>query len=315
MSDSYDVVVIGAGPVGLYAGFFAAQNGLRAAIVDAQPEVGGQLTSLYPQKFIFDVAGYPQVHATELVDELKRQTLQYNVPTFLNFKVAALTSDSRGCAVKAEDGREVHGRFTLVAAGSGMIVPRKLELADAEKYLGRGLEYVVQNIEDYRGRKVLIIGGGDTALDWANYLVDVATHVTLIHRSERFVGFEGSLQRLQQTSCDIFTNTRLISVSGADVVRGVVIANETEHWSKELEINRILGCIGFTPKLGFIKAAGFEVAEGSIRADASMRTNIDNVYAVGDIANHPGRIKLISTGFGNVQIAVHDILRRIHPTD
>lgn len=311
MIDVCDVVVIGAGPVGLYAGFFAAENKLQVAIVDALPDVGGQLTALYPQKFVFDVAGYPQVTATELVDKLKRQALKHHVSLLLEFKVVRLSlCEDESYRIVSEQGREICGRYIIIAVGAGLITPRKLELPEAEKYLDRGLEYVVRDVEEYRHRRVLIVGGGDTALDWANFIVDVAREVTLIHRSERFVGFEGSLQKLWQSSCTVYTDTRLTAISGEGMVERVQITNSKEGWAKELEVERILGCIGFTPKLGFIKEIGFEIAEGSIRADENMRTNVTNVYAVGDISNHPGRIKLISTGFGNVQIAVNDIIQR-----
>jgi len=311
MIDVYDVVVIGAGPVGLYAGFFAAENKLRVAIVDALPDVGGQLTALYPQKFIFDVAGYPQVTATQLVDKLKSQTLKHHVSLLLEFKVVTLSlCEDESYRIVSEQGREIRGRYIIIAVGAGLITPRKLELPGAEKYLDRGLEYVVKDVEEYCRRRVLIVGGGDTALDWANFMVDVAESVTLIHRSSRFVGFEGSLRRLQQSACTIYIDTGLTGISGEGKVERVEITNSKEGWTKELEIERILGCIGFTPKLGFITEIGFEIAEGSIRADENMRTNVTNVYAVGDISNHPGRIKLISTGFGNVQIAVKDVIRR-----
>jgi ferredoxin/flavodoxin---NADP+ reductase len=310
MTDIYDVVVIGAGPVGLYAGFFAAENKFRVAIVDSLPDVGGQLTALYPQKFIFDVAGYPQVTATELVDKLKRQVLKHHVSLLLEFKVVGLSlCEDQSYRIISEQGREIRGRHIIMAVGAGLITPRKLELPEAERFEGRGLEYVIKNVEEYRHRRVLIVGGGDTALDWANYMVDVASEVTLIHRSEKFVGFEGSLQKLRQSSCTVYTDTKLTTISGEGKVERVQVTNSKEGWSKELEIERILGCIGFTPKLGFIKDIGFEITEGSIRADGNMRTSVANIYAVGDISNHPGRIKLISTGFGNVQIAINDISR------
>lgn len=310
MPELHDVIVVGAGPVGLFAGFFAAEKGLRTAIVDALPEVGGQLIALYPQKFIFDVAGYPQVAANQLVESLKRQVIKHHVPILLEFKVVAITRDEEGnYRVVSDQGKEIWGRFIVIAAGAGLIAPRKLEVPEAEKYEGRGLEYVVRDLEDYRHKRVLVIGGGDTALDWANFLVGHANEVTLIHRSSRFVGFEGSLQKLQQSSCAVYVDTILGGILGDGKVERVRISCSSEGWTKELAVDRILGCIGFTPKLGFIKEAGFEIAEGSIRADERMRTKLPQVYAVGDISNHPGRIKLISTGFGNVQVAIGDILQ------
>jgi ferredoxin/flavodoxin---NADP+ reductase len=313
MTDTHDIVVIGAGPVGLYAGSFASEKGLRVAVVDALSEVGGQLTALYPQKSIFDVAGYPEISAKQLVENLKRQLIKYHALVMLGFRVASLSREENGdYLITSDDKREVRARSVIVAAGAGLISPRKLELADAVRYEGRGLEYVVSDPESYRKKRVLVIGGGDTALDWANFFVDRAAAVTLIHRSSRFVGFEGSLQALLRSSCAVHTDTTLTGIFGDGKVESVQMANSKEGWNKTLEVDRILGCIGFTPRLGFIKEAGFEIAEGSIKADSKMRTGLPHVYAVGDISNHPGRIKLISTGFGNVQAAIGDILQ---PTD
>jgi thioredoxin reductase len=310
MKKTHDIVIIGAGPVGLFAAAFAAQCKLDVAMVDALPDVGGQLTALYPQKFIFDVAGYPKVTASGLVEELKKQLKRHDVPTYLNFKVAHLERTPEFTyKVTSEDGQYLFGKYVVIAAGAGMITPRKLELPEAEKYFGQGLEYVVRDTEEYRDQKILVIGGGDTALDWANFFAEMSKDVTLIHRSTKFVGFEGSLRKLEQTGCKIFVDTKLTAVDGDGKVEKASITNTREGWTKELEVDRILGCLGFTPKLGFVKECGFEIGEGSIKTDSRMRTNLDAVYAIGDISNHPGRIKLISTGFGNVQIAVNDILQ------
>jgi len=311
----YDVVTVGAGPIGLFASFCAVDKKLSAAVVDALPYVGGQLTALYPQKFIFDVAGYPKVTAADLVDQLFRQVTQHEVPVLVNFKVVEMVREPDGeYKLTAEDGRYVHARYVLIAAGAGMISPRKLELEDADQFVGKGFEYVVKNVEDYRDKRVLVIGGGDTALDWANFFTAMSPEVTLIHRSTKFVGFEGSLKRLQKTPCRILTDTKILAIKGDAQVTGATVTNIKDSTVTELAVDRILGCIGFTPKLGFLKEHGFEIADGSIRADKFMRTSVDNIYAIGDISNHPGRIKLISTGFGNVQIALNHIASLVHET-
>ncbi len=315
MKKIYDVVIVGAGPIGLFASFCAVDKKLSAAVVDALPYVGGQLTALYPQKFIFDVAGYPKVTASELVDQLFRQVTQHEVPVLVNFKVVEMVREPDGeYRLTAEDGRYVHAKYVLIAAGAGMISPRKLELEEADQYIGKGFEYVVKNVEDYRDKRVLVIGGGDTALDWANFFTAMSPEVTLIHRSTKFVGFEGSLKRLQKTTCRILTDTKILAIKGDKQVTGATVSNIKDGSLTELAVDRILGCIGFTPKLGFLKDHGFEIADGSIRADKFMRTSVENIYAIGDISNHPGRIKLISTGFGNVQIALNHIASLVHET-
>ncbi len=315
MKKIYDVVTVGAGPIGLFASSCAVDKRLSTAVVDALPYVGGQLTALYPQKFIFDVAGYPKVTAAELVDQLFRQVTQHEVPVLVNFKVVEMVREPDGeYKLTAEDGRYVHAKYVLIAAGAGMISPRKLELEEADQFIGKGFEYVVKNVEDYRDKRVLVIGGGDTALDWANFFTAMSPEVTLIHRSTKFVGFEGSLKRLQKTSCRILTDTKILAIKGEGQVTGATVTNIKDGTVTELAVDRILGCIGFTPKLGFLKDHGFEIADGSIRADEFMRTSVDNIYAIGDISNHPGRIKLISTGFGNVQIALNHIASLVHET-
>lgn len=315
MKKVYDIVTVGAGPIGLFASFCAVDKKLSAAVVDALPYVGGQLTALYPQKFIFDVAGFPKVTASELVDQLFRQVTQHEVPVLVNFKVIEMVREPDGeYKLTAEDGRYVHAKYVLIAAGAGMISPRKLELEEADQFIGKGFEYVVKNVEDYRDKRVLVIGGGDTALDWANFFTAMSPEVTLIHRSTKFVGFEGSLKRLQKTSCRILTDTKILAIKGEKQVTGATVTNIKDGTVTELAVDRILGCIGFTPKLGFLKDHGFEIVDGSIRADKFMRTSVDNIYAIGDISNHPGRIKLISTGFGNVQIALNHIASLVHET-
>ncbi len=315
MKKIYDVVTVGAGPIGLFASFCAVDKKLSAAVVDALPYVGGQLTALYPQKFIFDVAGFPKVTASELVDQLFRQVTQHEVPVLVNFKVVEMVREPDGeYKLTAEDGRYVHAKYVLIAAGAGMISPRKLELEEADQFIGKGFEYVVKNVEDYRDKRVLVIGGGDTALDWANFFTAMSPEVTLIHRSTKFVGFEGSLKRLQKTTCRIFTDTKILAIKGDKQVTGATVSNIKDGSVTELAVDRILGCIGFTPKLGFLKDHGFEIVDGSIRADKFMRTSVENIYAIGDISNHPGRIKLISTGFGNVQIALNHIASLVHET-
>lgn len=309
MKKIHDVVIVGAGPVGLYATFLAAEKKLRPAVVDALSYVGGQLTALYPQKYIFDVAGYPKVTAADLVTELHKQVKQHESPVLTSFKVVKLERESGGeYKLTAEDGRYVHGYYVLIAAGAGMIVPRTLGIEDAENYQGKGFEYVVKNVEDYRDQRVLVIGGGDTALDWANFFTGIAKEATLIHRRKRFIGFEGSLRRLEKSTCNIITDAKLVGIHGDGKVEMAQFQVKGEEKPRELKVDRILGCIGFTPKLGFLKEHDFEIAEGSIKADQYMRTSVENIYAVGDISNHPGRIKLISTGFGNVQTALNHIV-------
>ncbi len=311
MAATFDVVIIGAGPIGLYATHVAGSMGLTTALVDALPEVGGQLIALYPKKFIFDVAGHPGVTAESLVAQLKEQALQTSPAIELGFKVVSLNREQGDYRIIAEDGRELLGRHIIIAAGAGIITPRKLGLAEEEQFLGKGLEYIVRDLEAYRGARILVVGGGDTALDWANYFVAEGNEVTLLHRRDRFIGFEGSLEKLRGSNATIYTFAKLTSISGDGKVERAAIAHSKEGWEKEIEVDQILVCVGFVPKLGFLKEGELEIAQSSVVADHKLRTNLENVYVVGDIANHPGRIKLISTGFGNALTALDDIRKRL----
>lgn len=310
MTSVFDVVIVGAGPVGLYAATTAGEYRLSTALVDALPQVGGQLTALYPKKYIFDVAGYPQISAEDLVQKLEQQARQFELTIELNFRVVGIERQPEGeYKVVAEDGRTLSGHHIVIAAGGGMIQPRKLELENAESYLGNGLEYVVGDTESYRDKRVLVVGGGDTALDWAVYFSEIGKQVTLVHRTDRFIGFEGTLEKLRSAGVTILTHTVVKGLSGEGKVERVEVTNRKEGRTRELEVDKVLVCIGFVPKLGFLKEGQFKISESSVKADGKMRTGIENIYAVGDISNHPGRLKLISTGFGDVHAAITDIAR------
>jgi thioredoxin reductase len=306
----FDVLIIGAGPVGLYAATAAGEYRLSTALVDALPHVGGQLTALYPKKHIYDVPGYPKITAEGLVQKLEQQARQYEPTIELRFKVIGIERQPTGeYTVTGEDGRSLSGRYVVIAAGGGMIQPRRLDLADAEGYLGKGLEYVVSETDSYRDKRVLVVGGGDTALDWANFFAETSKEVTLVHRTDRFIGFEGTLEKVRSAGVTILTHTVVTGLSGVGKVERVRLKNKKEDWSRELDVDKVLVCIGFVPKLGFLKEGQFEISESSVKADRNMRTVLENVYAVGDISNHPGRIRLISTGFGDVHAAITDIAR------
>lgn len=315
MSDQvYDITIVGAGPVGLFAAYYSGLRDLTTKIIDHLPQVGGQLTTLYPQKYIYDVAGFTKIQASELAENLYEQAKQYNPAFCLNQRVHRLSYlDDGSLKVTAESG-EVHlTKKLIITAGAGVFSPKKLEVPGVEKFLDRDFYYLVTDVEKFRKKKLLVIGGGDTALDWAIYLKEVARRVTLIHRSNKFVAAPSSIKQLLSSKIEVLTFTELKEIKGNSHLEGVVVINNTTKEEKELEIDSILCCIGFTPNLGPLKEWGLELAASSIKVNQRMETNLSGIYAAGDVTTYDGKLRLICTGFSEAAIAVNHAAHAINP--
>jgi len=310
----YDITIVGAGPVGLFAAYYSGLRDLTTKIIDHLPQVGGQLTTLYPQKYIYDVAGFTKIQASELAENLYEQAKQYNPAFCLNQRVHRLSYlDDGSLKVTAESG-EVHlTKKLIITAGAGVFSPKKLEVPGVEKFLDRDFYYLVTDVEKFRKKKLLVIGGGDTALDWAIYLKEVARRVTLIHRSNKFVAAPSSIKQLLSSKIEVLTFTELKEIKGNSHLEGVVVINNTTKEEKELEIDSILCCIGFTPNLGPLKEWGLELAASSIKVNQRMETNLSGIYAAGDVTTYDGKLRLICTGFSEAAIAVNHAAHAINP--
>ncbi len=317
-----DLTIIGGGPTGLFALFYAGMRGASAQIVDALTEVGGQLTALYPEKYIFDVAGFPKILAKDLVRALAEQASQFHqdtgLPTHLGQRVVGLEEENGHFVLVTETDR-FPSRSVLIAAGIGAFSPRKLPQAFAAEWYGRGVHALVSDPEEYRGRDVLIIGGGDSAFDWCAQLCDRARSVTLIHRSDRFRAHAATVSEVLAAAgagngkVNVFTFHELHAIHGDSKISGVTIREVKAKTTRDLDVDVILPMLGYVSDLGTLLKWGLTIEKDEIVVTTQMETGRPGIYAAGDITTYPGKLKLIATGFGEAAIAVNQAVHHVYP--
>ena len=316
MSETRDITVIGAGPVGLSAAFWAGMREASCQIIDSLPDLGGQLTTLYPEKWIYDVPGHPRVLAKDLVDQLKQQTLeQFDVPVHLETTAQTISWDGDEVVLHTDKG-EMRSRAVIIAGGHGAFEPKKLPVTeiDLEPWEGRGVHYLVGEKKAFAGKRVAIVGGGDSALDWVINLQDTADRVHLIHRRDGFRAHEVTVKQvmdLQEAGeVDVHIPYTVREVAGNGNIERVHLEGPEPI---DLEIDALLLQLGFSTKLGPLKDWGLEISKGAIVVDPVMKTNLDKVWACGDITTFPGKLKLIATGFAEAAIAVAQAVHSFRP--
>ncbi len=311
--DLFDLTIIGAGPVGLFGAFYAGMRGMKVKLVDSLAELGGQLSALYPDKYIYDMAGFPKVLARDLVRDLSEQAMQFHPAICLEEKVTTLTPVEGGFELGTERGRTHRTKTVLITAGVGAFAPKKLENAEFAKWEGKGLHYVIPNLKIFAGRRVLVVGGGDSAVDWALHLEEIAKEVTLIHRRDSFRAHEDSVKKLHASSAKVVLFHELKDVQGDDRVRRAVIFDNRSKEETTVEIDDLVVNFGFLANLGPIKTWGLNFEKISIVVNQQMETNIPGVMAAGDITTYPGKLKLIVTGVGEATMAVCTAKMRCDP--
>lgn len=318
--DVYDITIIGAGPTGLFAAFYAGLRQMRTKIIEALPEPGGQLAVLYPEKLIYDVPGFPKILAQDLVRHLVEQVALFDPEMIYEQRIDTLTRTT------VDGGEEVWrlgtqagahlSRTVVISAGIGAFQPSKIDRPGITDYEGKGVYYFVKDKRPYRGKRILIVGGGDTAVDWALNLKDWAGHITLIHRRDQFRAHESSLAALRTSGIPVLTPFELKRVYGDGKVEGATIFNNQLGSERELQVDAVLVNIGFKAALGPIESWGVELADvRHIRTDGFMETNLKGVFAAGDIAAVDGGepLNLIVTGFGQAAIAANAAKRYVDP--
>ncbi|MFC7496212.1 MULTISPECIES: NAD(P)/FAD-dependent oxidoreductase [unclassified Nocardioides] len=305
-----DLLVIGAGPTGLFATYYAGFRGMKVAVVDSLPELGGQITAMYPEKQILDVAGFSTVKGRELVEGLVAQASTAK-PTYLLERTAStLAEDADGVTVGLDDGTEVRAKAVLIAAGIGKFSPRPLPAG--EGWLGRGLEFFVPSFQPYAGKDVVIVGGGDSAFDWALHLEPVAQSVTLVHRRDAFRAHERTVEAVRASKVEIVTRAEVSAIHGNGTVESVEITVDGETTTRPAQA--IVAALGFVADLGPIQQWGIEVAKRHVIVDSAMRTNLPRVFAAGDVNEYPGKVRLIAVGFGEAATAVNNAAVAIDPS-
>jgi ferredoxin/flavodoxin---NADP+ reductase len=310
-----DVAIIGAGPTGLFAAFYAGLRQMSVKLLDSLEILGGQLTTLYPEKYIYDVAGFPKVLSKDLSAGLVEQAIQYHPEVCLGEQVRELHFDEASRVYSLVTPKATHrARSIVVSAGVGAFQPKTLPLPNAKGFEGHGLHYFVKDLSGFAGRRVLIVGGGDSAVDWANMLAPIAGQLTLIHRRDQFRAHEDSVTKVKCTSCRIKTFYELKSISGNGRLQQATIYDNRSKAEETLDVDDVLVNIGFVNSLGPIKDWGLELEGAQVKVDSMMQTNRPGIFAAGDICTYPGKLKLIATGFGEACIAVNFAKHYLDPT-
>jgi thioredoxin reductase (NADPH) len=307
-----DVLIVGAGPAGLYAAYYAGFRGLSVAIVDGLPEAGGQVTALYPEKQIYDVAGFPAVKGKDLVDALVAQVAPFAPTYLLGEQAVAYHQSADGVVISTASGQQVNAKAVVVTGGIGTFTPRPLPGGDA--WEGRGLEYIVPTYAPYEGKDVVVVGGGDSALDWALGLEPVARSVTLVHRRDEFRAHAHSVKLLRESTIRLVTPSQVLAINGSSELESVTCRHVKTKETQELKVQAIVAALGFTADIGPLEAWGLETAERHVLVDTTMATNLPRVFAAGDITDYPGKVRLISVGFGEAATAVCNAATVIDPS-
>lgn len=317
MTITTDICIIGAGPVGLFAVFEAGLLKMRCHLVDVLPQVGGQLSEIYPKKPIYDIPGFPEIKAQELVDNLMKQIEPFKPGFTLGEKVSGLEKHNDGFTVTTSDDTKVTCKAVVIAGGLGCFEPRKPELTNLERFEGKGVTYMVKDPEMFRAKKLVIAGGGDSALDWTIYLSEIADEITLIHRNETFRGAPDSAEKVfqlaQQQRVRLLLSTNLQSLNGNGVLKSVVY--EDKHKNKgEIEADYLIPLYGLSPKLGPIADWNLNLDKNAIVVDTfDYSTNIEGIFAIGDINTYPGKLKLILSGFHEAALMAQSAFRFVYP--
>lgn len=313
-----DITIIGAGPTGLFALFYAGMRGVSAQIVDALPQLGGQLIALYPEKYIFDVGGFPKILAKDFIRELEVQAAQFGAQWYLNQRVAALEESDGGFVLVTETDR-FPTRALIIAGGIGAFSPRRLPQSAAEPWYGRGIYDRVLEPDEFVGQKIVIIGGGDSAFDWAQQLRPHAEHITLVHRSDRFRAHGATVADVQADAPPAGRTTILTFHELHDILsddgrlRGVVLRDVKQKTTREVAADAVLPMLGFHSELGVMKEWGLKLEKHDIVVNSKMETGRRGVWAAGDITAYAGKLKLIATGFGEAATAVNQAVHWLYP--
>lgn len=308
-----DLLIIGGGPAGMFAAFYGGMRQASVTLIESMPQLGGQLAALYPEKYIYDVAGFPKVTGQELVDNLSRQMDLFQSDIRLEEKVVSVEKKDERHFIVTTDKAEYHTKAIIITAGVGAFEPRRLDLPEAARFEKANLHYFVNDLNTFKGKKVLISGGGDSAVDWALMLEPIAEQVTLIHRRDKFRAHEHSVETLMASKVNVITPSEITELHGDRFISKVTLSHIKTKETQEIEVDSVIVNFGFVSSLGPIAEWGIQIEGNSIVVDSRMETSIPGIFSAGDITTYPGKLKLIAVGFGEAPTAVNNAKVYIDP--
>jgi thioredoxin reductase len=312
--DIADITIVGGGPCGLFASFYAGLRGMSVRIIDSLPELGGQLTALYPEKYIYDMPGFPKVLAKTLAHEMIAQGTRFSPELQLEETASELIPEEDGTyTITTLSGKRLHSRTVLISAGAGAFQPTKIGIPLEEAFVGKGVHYGVRDKAAFAGKSIAIVGGGDSAFDWALNLMDVADEITLIHRRDVFKAHEDSIEQVKNSRVNMKLWHTIKEIHGNGVLTGITLENVQTKDSHLHDCDAVIVNIGFKSSLGPIKNWGLVVEKSQIVVDGRYETNLPGVFAIGDVCTFPGKLKLIATGVGEAATAVCFAKVRLDP--
>ena len=304
--DCYDTIIVGGGPVGLFGAYYAGLRDMRVRLIDRRHEFGGQLTAIYPEKWVYDIPGIPAIRGKNLFENLKTQIAPYDIPQSLNEEVVHIRKNRNNILrLECRSGNIHHAKTVVMCLGMGAHIPRRMDIANLREFEGKGVYYGVHNLEDFKGRRVLVVGGGDSALDMALTIVDEAKDLLLIHRSDRFIAHEETVKKLYSSNAEIRLFNELVSIEGNDSLSHVTLRDTKTQAVSRVEVDVVIIAIGLIFNLEHVAQWGIELESNAIVVDHNRQTSIPGIYAAGDIATYAGKMKLIGTGAAEAMQAIH----------
>ncbi|WP_063043414.1 NAD(P)/FAD-dependent oxidoreductase [Nocardia pseudovaccinii] len=309
-----DLLIIGGGPAGLYACYYAGMRGLSVTVIDSLPHLGGQTAALYPEKNIYDIAGFPAVTGRELIARLTEQAMTAGPTVLLGEEALKLQEQPDDTfLVTTAAGNDIGARAILLTAGIGRFTPRPLPALDG--YTGAGIEHVLDAPHTYADHEVVIVGGGDSAVDWANALVPHSRSVTVVHRRARFRAHESSVAALRASTARLLINSEISTVHGDSTLEAVTIRDYGSGTTERVPATLLVPALGHIASLGGLASWGINFVGKQILVDTHMATNRPGIYAAGDVTTYPGKVALIAVGFGEAATAVNNIAVALHPDE
>ena len=310
-----DLIIIGAGPAGLFAAYYAGFRGMKVAVVDSLPELGGQISAMYPEKKVLDVAGFPSILGRELVAGLVEQAASADPTYFLDCTATGLESGEDEVTITLEDGRKLISKAVIITAGIGRFTPRPLPAAN--DWQGDDVVFFVKSFEDFKDQDVVIVGGGDSAFDWAHHLEGISRSTALVHRRDAFRAHQATVAAVMAGSTEVITKAQVVELHGDPSAAGGTLEKVSiklvDGTTEERPAQKVIAALGFVADLSAMREWGLEIDQRQIKVDTDMRTTLDRVFAAGDITDYPGKVRLIAVGFGEAATAVNNAAPLIFP--